>query len=148
MKRMALVIALCLLISSSLMAEDFGLICEKKHGNGKYVMYFVRAGYAAYVAKDNLFRGQVNSGPAQPVRQVDSTDKIIVYQKDHWVGADIYTVSKRGEYIISKSTVTKGQAKNDKFDERCRYLTDEESESFLLMVQIDLQTASDHPFGH
>ena len=148
MKRMALGTALCLLISSSLMAEDFGLICEKKHGNGKYIMYFVSSGYAAYVAKDNLFRGHVNSGSPQTVRKVKSTDTVLVYQKDHWAGADVYTVSKGGNYIRSESTVTKGQEKNEKFDERCRYLTDQESASFLLMVQLDLQIASDHPFGH
>ena len=146
MKRFIFIAALCLLVSPSLMAEDFGLTCEKRHGNGKYIMHLVSVGHEAYVLKDNLFRAHMSAGEPQSVSKIESTNLTDVYQKAYWGGKDQYIVSKRGEYIRSESTNT-AQRLNDKFDENCRKMTSQEIESILSRARRQPATYSDSPFG-
>ena len=146
MKRIALVAAFFLLGSQPIMAADFGLVCEKKHGNGKYMMYLVSAGYEAFVVKDNLFRGQVSAGAPQSVTKIESSSSTQLYQRAYWGGKDQYIVGSRGEYIRLEST-NKAQRMNDKFDESCRRLTSQEVESFLLRARQRPATYSTSPFG-
>ena len=146
MKRIVLIAALCLLVSQSILAANFGLMCEKKHGNGKYTMHLVSVGNEAYVVKDNLFRGHVTAGKPQSVSKIESGNSTQVYQRTYWGGKDQYIVGSRGEYIRSESTNTTMRL-NDKFDERCRRLTTQEIESFLLKARQQPPTHSNSPFG-
>ncbi len=141
MKQRTLIIVLCLFICPSAMAADFGLMCEKKHGNGKYIMYLVRSGYEAFVIKDNLFRGHVIAGTPQSVGRIKSTESTDIYRKDYWGGRDTYTVNTQGGFIRSESTIP-GQEKNDEFDENCGFLSEEEIESIFLKAQRQPQSYS------
>ena len=146
MKRFALITAFCLLVSRSILAADFGLMCEKKHGNGKYTMYLVSVGNEAYAVKDNLFRGHVSAGKPQSVSKIESTNSTQVYQRGYWGGKDQYIVGGKGEYIRLESSNT-AERLNDKFDEHCRRLTSQEIDSFLLRARQQPATYSNNPFG-
>ena len=146
MQRFALTAAFCLLASQPIMAADFGFVCEKKHGNGKYMMHVVSAGYEAFVVKDNLFRGHVSAGKPQSVTKIDSSSSTQLYQRAYWGGKDQYIVGSRGEYIRLEST-NRAQRMNDKFDESCRRLTSQEIESILLRARQRPPTHSASPFG-
>jgi len=144
MNRYVLITAICLIAGNPAMADDFGLTCEKKHGNGKFVAHLVNVGFRAFVITDNMFRAQVNMGQPQSVRKIESSDKTIVYRKDYWGGADVYTISRQGEYIRLEGLLA-SKGKYEKYDERCRFMTSKELDSILKRAVQEPQKTYSHP---